>query len=140
MNHPDLSLIPWVFGILAVGWLVFAAVMFWRGRQQDRRWREQTRRWQHEGRVNQRVSELLKQEYKQLLTPEERQRREAQRQETIKNLGVMLPRTPPPPADPDTSAGTPPQVPGSGFSPAFARADAPLAWSIASAASCRNAC
>ena len=80
MNHPDLSLIPWVFGILAVGWLVFAAVMFWRGRQQDRRWREQTCRWQHEGRVNQRVSELLKQEYKQLLTPEARQRREAQRQ------------------------------------------------------------
>jgi C4-dicarboxylate-specific signal transduction histidine kinase len=74
------SIIPWVFGFLAVGWFVFAAMMFWRGHQQSRQWREQTRRWQHESRVNQRVSELLKQEYEQLLTPEERPRREAQRQ------------------------------------------------------------
>jgi cytochrome c-type biogenesis protein CcmI len=80
MNSLDPGIIPWVFGILAVGWLVFTAVMFWRGRQQDRRWREQTRRWQHESRVHQRVSELLKQEDEQLLTPEERQRREARRQ------------------------------------------------------------
>jgi hypothetical protein len=72
MNHPDPGIIPWVFGILAGGWFVSAAVMFWRGRQQDRRWR-------HESRVNQRVSEFLAQEYEPLLTPEARQRREAQR-------------------------------------------------------------
>jgi hypothetical protein len=47
--------------------------MVWRQRQQDRRWR-------HKSRVNQRVSELLAQEYKQLLAAEGRQRREAQRQ------------------------------------------------------------
>jgi hypothetical protein len=80
MNHPDPSIIPWVFGPLAVGWLIAMALMFWRSRQQDRRWREQTRRWQHESRVHQHVQELLAQEYEQLLTPEERQRREAQRQ------------------------------------------------------------
>jgi hypothetical protein len=55
-----------------VWWLIFSAVMLKRSRQQDRR-------WQHESRVHQRVSELLAQEYEQLLTPEERQRREAQR-------------------------------------------------------------
>jgi Flp pilus assembly protein TadB len=67
------TLILWVFGLLAVGWFVFAAVMLWRSRQQDRRRR-------HETRVQQRISQLLAQEYEQLLTPEERQRREAQRQ------------------------------------------------------------
>jgi hypothetical protein len=73
MKDLDPTLILWVFGLLAVGWFVFAAVMLWRSRQQDRRWR-------HETRVQQRISELLQQEYEQLLTPEERQRREAQRQ------------------------------------------------------------
>ncbi len=67
------TLILWVFGLLAVGWFVFAAVMLWRSRQQDRRWR-------HETRVQQRISQLLAQEYELLLTTEERQRREAQRQ------------------------------------------------------------
>ena len=71
MKDLDPSIIPWIFSLLAVGWLVFAVVMFWRSRQQDRRWREQTRRWQHESRVHQRVSEFLAQEYEQLLTPEE---------------------------------------------------------------------
>jgi hypothetical protein len=80
MKDPDPTVIPWVFGLLTAGWFIAAAIMFWRWCWQDRRWREQTRRWQHESRVNQCVSELLKQEYEQLLTPEERQRRETQRQ------------------------------------------------------------
>jgi flagellar biosynthesis/type III secretory pathway M-ring protein FliF/YscJ len=79
MKHPDPTIIPWVFGILAVGWLVFVIIMFWCGHQRSRRWSEQTRRWQHESRVHQRVQELLAQEYEHLLTPEARQRREAQR-------------------------------------------------------------
>jgi hypothetical protein len=72
MKDLDPSIIVWGFGLLAVGWFVFAAVMLSRSRQQDRR-------WQHETRVQQRISQLLAQEYEQLLTPEERQRREAQR-------------------------------------------------------------
>jgi C4-dicarboxylate-specific signal transduction histidine kinase len=80
MKDLDPTIIPWVFGFLAVGWFIAAAIMFWRWRRQDRRWREQTRRWQQESRVQQRIAELLQQEYEQLLTPEERQRREAQRQ------------------------------------------------------------
>jgi hypothetical protein len=80
MKDLNATIVLWVFGLLAVGWFVFAAVIFWRGRQQDRRWREQTRRWQHESRVQQCIQEFLKQEYEQLLTPEERHRREAQRQ------------------------------------------------------------
>jgi hypothetical protein len=59
MNDVALTLIPWVFGLLAVGWFVFAAVLLWRGRQQSRQWREQTRRWQHESRVQQRIQELF---------------------------------------------------------------------------------
>jgi hypothetical protein len=72
MTHPDPSIIPWVFSLLAVGWFVFAAVMLWRSRQQDRCWR-------HETRVHQRVSQLLEQEYVNRLTPEARERRAAQR-------------------------------------------------------------
>jgi hypothetical protein len=79
MHSLDPSLISWVFGLLAAGWFVFAAVMFWRGGRQDRRWREQTRHWPHDSRVHQRVQELLAQAYENLLTPEARQRREAQR-------------------------------------------------------------
>jgi len=74
MNHPDPSIAPWVFGILAVGWFVFAAVMLWRSHQRDRR-------YQYESRVQQRISNLLAQEYEQLLTPEQRARREAQRRQ-----------------------------------------------------------
>jgi Flp pilus assembly protein TadB len=66
-------LVPVTLIGLGVCWLIVSAVMLWRSRQQDRRWKR-------ESRVQQRVSELLQQEYEQLLTPEERQRREAQRQ------------------------------------------------------------
>jgi hypothetical protein len=65
------AVLPVILIGLGACWFVFAAVMIWRGRQQDRRLR-------HESRVHQRVSELLQEEYEQLLTPEERQRREAQ--------------------------------------------------------------
>jgi flagellar biosynthesis/type III secretory pathway M-ring protein FliF/YscJ len=74
------TVLPAIFIGLVACWLVFAIIMIWRGRRQNRRWREQTRRWQHESRVHQRVQERLAQEYENLLTPEERQRREAQRQ------------------------------------------------------------
>ena len=55
--------------------LGLVALLWWH----HRRWRAPTRRWQHDSRVHQRVQELLAQEYEDLLTPEERQRREAQR-------------------------------------------------------------
>jgi hypothetical protein len=55
MKHFDPTLILWVFGLLAGGWFVFAAVMLWRSRQRDRRYR-------HETRVQQRISEFLLQE------------------------------------------------------------------------------
>jgi hypothetical protein len=66
------TLVPVILIGLRVCWLICSAVMLWRSRRQDRR-------WQHEGWVHQRVSELLAQEYEQLLTPEARQHREAQR-------------------------------------------------------------
>jgi len=67
------AIVPWVFiGIAACG-LVFFAILLWR-------WRQHDRRWQHESRVHQRIAELLEQEYVNLLAPEARQRREAQRQ------------------------------------------------------------
>lgn len=68
-----------LLGLLWAGWLLFVAIMIWRGWRDRRRWREQTRHWQHQTRVNQRIQELLAQEYENRLTPEERQRREAQR-------------------------------------------------------------
>jgi hypothetical protein len=73
MPELKITLLPWCFITLGAGWFVFAAVMFWRSRQQDRR-------WQHESRVHQRVQELLAQEYENLLIAEKRHRREAQRQ------------------------------------------------------------
>jgi C4-dicarboxylate-specific signal transduction histidine kinase len=79
MSESLRTLVPVILIGLGVCWLIVCAVMLWRWRQQSRQWREQTSRWQHESRVNQRISELLKQEYEQLLGPEERQRREAQR-------------------------------------------------------------
>lgn len=72
MSETIRTLVPVILMGLGACWLFFSAVMLWRSRQQDRR-------WQHESRVHQRVSEFLAQEYEQLLTPEERQRREAQR-------------------------------------------------------------
>src|SRR5438132_13393374 len=60
--------------------------------------------------------------------------------ESIKKLGVTPPGALPPAADPDTSVGTRSRVPGSGFSPAFATANAHPAWSIAAVASYRSAC
>ena len=60
--------------------------------------------------------------------------------ESMEKQGIKLPVAPPPPADSDTSAGTPPQVPDSAFSLGFVTADAPRVWSTASAASCRSAC
>ena len=66
------TVLPAILMGFGVCWLIVSAVMLWRSRQQDRRYR-------HESRVHQRVSELLQQEYEQLLTPEARQRREAQR-------------------------------------------------------------
>jgi hypothetical protein len=73
MSETIRTLVPVILISLTACWLIVSAVRLWRSRQQDRR-------WQHESRVHQRVSELLKQEYEPLLTPEERQRREAQRQ------------------------------------------------------------
>lgn len=72
MNRSGPSIVPWVFGILAVGWFVFAAVMLWRSHPRDRRAR-------HESRVRQRISNLLAQVYEPRLTPKQRARREAQR-------------------------------------------------------------
>ena len=54
--------------VAAAGWLVMVVVFGLK-----------TRRDRHESRVQQCISELLAQEYEQLLTPEERARREAQR-------------------------------------------------------------
>lgn len=52
MPELKITLLPWCFITLGAGWFVFAAVMFWRSRQQDRC-------WQHESRVHQRVQKLL---------------------------------------------------------------------------------
>jgi hypothetical protein len=66
------TLVPVTLIGLGMRRLIFPAIMPWRSRRQDRR-------WPHESRMHQCVSEFLAQEYEQLLTPEERQRREAQR-------------------------------------------------------------
>jgi hypothetical protein len=76
---PDLdatTVILWMCILLAAGGLLGLVALLW---WHNRRWRAQTRRWQHDSRVHQRVQELLNQEYENLLTPEARQRREAQR-------------------------------------------------------------
>jgi hypothetical protein len=73
MSETIRTMVPVILIGLGVCWLLFAAVMLWRSRQQNRR-------WQHESRVHQRIAELLEQEYINLLTPEERQRRETYRQ------------------------------------------------------------
>jgi hypothetical protein len=73
MKDLDITRLPWVFLSLGACGLVVASIRLWRGRRQDRRDR-------HERRVLQRVSERLAEAYEQLLTPEETQRREAQRQ------------------------------------------------------------
>jgi biopolymer transport protein ExbB/TolQ len=69
---------------LSVCWLLVGVVVLVRQRHKDRQWQQrweaQRRQWARETRINQRVSELLAQEYEQLLTPEEHQRREAQHQ------------------------------------------------------------
>jgi hypothetical protein len=54
--------------VASAGWLVMVVVFSLKARR-DR----------HESRVQQRISQLLAQEHDQLLTPEERERREAQR-------------------------------------------------------------
>jgi hypothetical protein len=70
MNHldPTTILLIVLFAVTAAGWLVMVVVLALK-----------TRRDRHENRVQQRISQLLAQEYEPLLTPEERQRREAQR-------------------------------------------------------------
>src|SRR6266516_4778302 len=73
---------PIIIG-LSLCWLIFSVVMLVRDRRKARRSQQQReahcRHWERETRIQQRVSELLKQEYEDLLTPEARQRREAQR-------------------------------------------------------------
>jgi flagellar biosynthesis/type III secretory pathway M-ring protein FliF/YscJ len=68
---------------LGVCGLIVCVVMLVRERRKDRQWRQQwedqRRRWEREDRLHRRVSELLAQEYENLLTSEARQRREAQR-------------------------------------------------------------
>jgi hypothetical protein len=70
---PAKTILPAILMGLGACWLIVSAIMVWRGRQRDRRYR-------HEARVQPRLSELRRQEDEQLLTPEERHRREAQRQ------------------------------------------------------------
>jgi hypothetical protein len=63
------SLVLIVFvAVAAAGWFVIVGVFALK-----------TRRDRHESRVQQRISQLLAQEYEQRLSPEARQRREAQR-------------------------------------------------------------
>ena len=68
---------------LGVCGLIVCVVRLVRERRKDRQWRQhwedQRRRWEREDRIHRRVSELLAQEYENLLTSEARQRREAQR-------------------------------------------------------------
>lgn len=55
--------------LVAIGWLAMTVVFGLKARR-DR----------HESRVQQRLSQLLAQEHEQLLSPEDKQRRDAQRQ------------------------------------------------------------
>src|ERR671931_1119892 len=61
---------------LGVCGLIVCVVRLVRQRRKDRQWRQH---WERETRIHRRVSELLAQEYENLLTSEARQRREAQR-------------------------------------------------------------
>jgi hypothetical protein len=68
-----MTILFWVLmGIAACGFIVFG-LMLHRSRQRDRH-------WQYEARVQQRIAELLRQEWEDSLPPEARQRLEAQRQ------------------------------------------------------------
>ena len=67
------AVVPALFIGLGLRWMLASAVMLVRQRRKDRQWQRETR-------IQQRVSELLQEEYEQLLTPEQRQRWEAQRQ------------------------------------------------------------
>jgi hypothetical protein len=71
-HEPLTAIVFWAFiGIAACGLMVCAAMLY-RSCRKDRRWR-------HDSRVQQRIAELLRQEWVDSLPPEARQRLEASR-------------------------------------------------------------